>query len=285
MQPFLRWLTLQFLTTIQIFLASDLDKMSSLKDKVVLITGASSGIGAGTAIHFAKLGCHLALNGRNEDNLKSVVKQCEDTGLSKENILTIVGQVEDQQSCEKIINDTVKHFGRLDSLINNAGTLVTGSFETMSVEDFDRQMNVNVRSVFLLMKLAIPHLKMTKGTIVNVSSVAGLRSFPNIAAYATSKAAVDQMTRCTALDLAPYGIRVNAVNPGVIVTDIHRRAGMSEKDYAEFLEHSRSTHALGRAGTVEEVAKAIAFLASDDSTFTTGETLTVDGGRHAMCAR
>lgn len=259
--------------------------MSSLKDKVVLITGASSGIGAGTAIHFAKLGCLLALNGRNEDNLKSVVKQCEDTGLSKENILTIIGQVEDQQSCEKIINDTVKHFGRLDSLINNAGTLVTGSFETMSVEDFDRQMNVNVRSVFLLMKLAIPHLKMTKGTIVNVSSVAGLRSFPNIAAYATSKAAVDQMTRCTALDLAPYGIRVNAVNPGVIVTDIHRRAGMSEKDYAEFLEHSRSTHALGRAGTVEEVAKAIAFLASDDSTFTTGETLTVDGGRHAMCAR
>ncbi|KAK3908633.1 3-oxoacyl-[acyl-carrier-protein] reductase FabG [Frankliniella fusca] len=259
--------------------------MSGLKDKVVLITGASSGIGAGTAIYFAKLGSCLALNGRNEDNLKAVVKQCVDAGLSSEKIFTVLGPVEDELSCKKIIEETVKYFGRLDCLINNAGILITGSFEAMSVEDFDKQMNVNVRSVFLFTKLATPHLKKTKGTIVNVSSVAGLRSFPNIAAYCTSKAAVDQMTRCTALDLAPYGIRVNAVNPGVIVTDIHKRAGMSEKDYAEFIEHSKSTHALGRAGTVDEVAKCIAFLASEDSSFTTGETVTVDGGRHAMCAR
>ncbi|KAJ1523883.1 hypothetical protein ONE63_010438 [Megalurothrips usitatus] len=259
--------------------------MSSLKDKVVLITGASSGIGAAVAIHCAKLGSQLALTGRNEENLKGVVKDCENAGLAKNKILMVLGSVEDQSSCENIIRATIDHFGHLDVLVNNAGILVTGSLETLSVEDFDRQMNVNVRSVFMLSKFSIPHLKKTKGTIVNVSSVAGLRSFPNINAYATSKAAVDQMTKCTALELAPYGIRVNAVNPGVIITEIHKRAGMSEKQYAEFMESCKRTHALGRAGTVEEVAKAVAFLASDDSSFTTGETLTVDGGRHAMCPR
>lgn len=259
--------------------------MSSLSDKVVLITGASSGIGAGTAIHFAKLGSRLALSGRNEDNLKAVVKQCEDVGLAREKILMVLGSVEEESSCEKIVGDTVSRFGCLDVLINNAGILIGGSIEAMSIQDFDKQMSANVRSVFMLTKLAIPHLKKTKGTIVNVSSVAGLRSFPDLTAYATSKAAIDQMTRCTALDLAPYQVRVNAVNPGVIVTNIHRRAGMSEAEYEQFLVKCKQTHALGRAGNVEEVAKAIAFLASDDSSFTTGETLTVDGGRHAMCPR
>jgi len=259
--------------------------MSSLKDKVVLITGASSGIGAGTAVYFAKLGSKLALNGRNEGNLKEVVKQCEDAGLPKEKILLVLGPVEEQASCEKIIGSTVDHFGRLDVLVNNAGILVGGGIETCSVEDFDKQMNVNVRSVFMLTKLAVAHLLKTKGNIVNVSSVAGLRSFPNLVAYCTSKAAIDQLTKCIALDLGERGVRVNAVNPGVIVTDIHRRAGMSEKEYAEFLEKCKQTHILGRPGTVDEVAKAVAFLASDDSSFTTGETLTVDGGRHAMCPR
>src|SRR5688500_8378505 len=122
-------------------------------------------------------------------------------------------------------------------------------------------MNVNVRAVFRLMQKALPSLIDRRGNIVNLSSVAGLRSFPGVLAYCVSKAAVDQLTRCAALELAPKGIRVNAVNPGVVVTQIHRRGGMSEDDYAAFLEHSKTTHPLGRVGDAEEVADLILFLA------------------------
>lgn len=120
---------------------------------------------------------------------------------------------------------------------------------------------------------------------MNVSSVNGIRSFPNVLAYCMSKAAIDQFTRCAALDLAPKQVRVNSVNPGVIVTEIHKRAGMSSEEYEQFLKKCKQTHALGRPGEVEEVAKTIAFLASDDASFITGASVPVDGGRHAMCPR
>lgn len=112
-----------------------------------------------------------------------------------------------------------------------------------------------------------------------------MRSFPGVLAYNISKAALDQFTQCVALELADRGVRVNSVNPGVIVTDIHKRGGMDEKAYAAFLEHSRTTHALGRAGNTTEVAESIAFLASDRASFITGGILPVDGGRHSMCPR
>lgn len=120
----------------------------------------------------------------------------------------------------------------------------------------------------------------------SVSSVfLNQHQFPGVAAYNISKAGLDQLTRTAALELAPEGVRVNAVNPGVIVTELHKSAGMNDKEYEEFLNHSKATHALGRAGTVDEVSKAIAFLASDDSSFTTGVTLPIDGGRSQMCPR
>jgi NAD(P)-dependent dehydrogenase (short-subunit alcohol dehydrogenase family) len=112
-----------------------------------------------------------------------------------------------------------------------------------------------------------------------------LRSFPGILAYAVSKAAVDQLTRCAALELAARGVRVNAVNPGVVVTNLHRRSGMGEEQYAAFLERSKETHPMGRAGTPEEIADLIAFLASPNSGWITGETISIDGGRHLTCAR
>merc|ERR1712088_199768 len=140
----------------------------------------------------------------------------------------------------------------------------------------------NVRSLYHPTMLATPHLIKTKGNIVNVSSVNGMRSFPGVLAYNLSKAAVDQFTRCVALELAPKQVRVNCVNPGVIVTELQKRGGLDDEKYAKFLEHSKTTHALGRVGQPEEVAKAICFLASDDATFSTGVCLPVDGGRHAM---
>ncbi|XP_059494295.1 3-oxoacyl-[acyl-carrier-protein] reductase FabG [Stegostoma tigrinum] len=153
------------------------------------------------------------------------------------------------------------------------------------MEHFDQIMNINVRSVYNLTRLAVPHLIQSHGSIVNVSSVNGQRSFPGVVAYCMSKSALDQFTRCLALDLAPKKVRVNAVCPGVIVTDIHKRAGLGESEYAEFLNKCKVTHALGRPGQVDEVAQAIAFLASDAASFITGVTLPVDGGRHAMCPR
>jgi NAD(P)-dependent dehydrogenase (short-subunit alcohol dehydrogenase family) len=135
------------------------------------------------------------------------------------------------------------------------------------------------------MRAAAPLLSASRGAIVNVSSVTGLRAFPGVLAYCVSKAGVDQLTRCAALELAPNGVRVNAVNPGVVVTNLHRRSGMAEENYAAFLERSKETHPLGRPGSPEEVAELIVFLASAKSGWITGETISIDGGRHLTCAR
>ncbi|XP_055696789.1 3-oxoacyl-[acyl-carrier-protein] reductase FabG-like [Phlebotomus papatasi] len=256
----------------------------AFEGKVVLITGASSGIGVGTAILFAEQGAKLAITGRNEERLRETLGKCKSPKSGRSNAI-IVADVTKEDDAKKIINNTIAHFGQLDVLVNNAGILEGGSIENTSLEQYDSIMNTNVRSVYHLTMLAVPHLIKTKGNIVNVSSVAGTRSFPNILAYGMSKSAVDQFTKCTALELAPKQVRVNAVNPGVIVTDIHKRGGMDDKAYEEFLERGRTTHALGRVGTVDEVAEGIVFLASDRASFITGANLPICGGRHIMCPR
>ena len=153
------------------------------------------------------------------------------------------------------------------------------------MEDYDISMETNVKSAMILTQSCLPYLIKEKGSVVNVSSVTGTRSFPGVLPYCISKAALDQFTKCVALELADKGVRVNSVNPGVIVTNLHRRAGQSEEVYAKFLENCKNTHALGRAGTGDEVARTIAFLASDNASFITGELVHVDGGRHAMTPR
>lgn len=255
----------------------------SITGKIILITGASSGIGEATALHLAKLGAKLALAGRNKANLEKVSKAC--LLVSKNTPLLITGELANEEDVKKIVDSTVKHYLSLDVLVNNAGVLELGTIENTSLEQFDRIFNVNVRAVYQLTMLAVPHLIKSKGTIVNVSSVNGIRSFAGLLAYNMSKSALDQMTRCVALELAGRGVRVNSVNPGVVVTNLQKRGGMDDAAYAKFLEHSKETHALGRPGQPEEVAKAIAFLASDESSFTTGVNLPVDGGRHILCPR
>ncbi|XP_058826178.1 3-oxoacyl-[acyl-carrier-protein] reductase FabG-like [Topomyia yanbarensis] len=252
--------------------------------KVVLITGASSGIGAATAVYFAKLNATLALVGRNVANLNQVASDCETVGSIKP--LILVADVTKEEDNERVIAEVVEKLGKLDVLVNNAGKGASGSIETTTMEQYDDIMRTNVRSVFQLTKLAVPHLIRSKGNVVNVSSVAGQRSFPNFLAYCVSKAAIDQFTRCTALELAPKQVRVNAVNPGVIVTNFHREAGMDEDTYKLYLKRCEETHALGRVGQGSEVAAAIAFLAGENTaSFTTGVCLCVDGGKHAMCPR
>ncbi|XP_014101317.1 3-oxoacyl-[acyl-carrier-protein] reductase FabG [Bactrocera oleae] len=254
----------------------------SLAGKVVIVTGASSGIGAVTAEAFAKLGSKVVITGRNEANLKATEKACK-AANSKVELLLITADV--TTGAEKIIKSTIDKFGQLDVLVNNAGYGEVGSILDINVDQFDRVLNTNLRSVFLLTKYAAPHLIKTQGNIVNVSSVAGLRSFAGGSVYCTSKAALDQFTRCIALDLAPKNVRVNAVNPGTIVTEFHKRLGFTDEESAKFFEEAKAVHALGRVGEPKEVADAIIFLASDNSSFITGATLPIDGGRHAMCPR
>lgn len=260
--------------------------MSSLVGKVALITGASSGIGAATAVHFARLGVKLSLTGRNEANLQKVYDDCvSQMSPEADRPLLVIADVTSEGDVKTVVDKTVGKFGRLDILVNSAGVIETGSIETTSLEQYDRVMNANVRSVYHLTMLAVPHLVTTHGNIVNVSSVCGTRSFPGVLAYCVSKSAIDQLTNCTALELAAKGVRVNSVNPGVIVTNLHRSSGFTEDAYAKFLERAKETHPLGRHGEPEEVARAIAFLASDEASFITGEQLHVDGGRRAACPR
>jgi len=257
-----------------------------LSKKVALITGASSGIGAATAVLFARLGAQLSLTGRNETNLKRVGDECVDTLLSTdERPLLVAGDMAVESDVKRLVDATVEKFGGLDILVNNAGIMEFGTIETTSLEQFDFVMNVNVRSVYQLTMLCVPYLVQTRGSIVNVSSVCGSRSCPGVLSYSMSKSAIDQLTRCTALDLAAKGVRVNSVNPGTTITELQKRGGLADDAYANFVERSKVTHPLGRPGKPEEVAQAIAFLASDAASFITGEHVHIDGGRHAACPR
>ncbi len=249
-------------------------------NKRILITGASSGIGRATAEVFLQAGASVALAGRREEALKEVMASTSDGKA-----FLIAADLSDEKQSQSCMAQAIEMMGGLDVLVNSAGILKSGNIEATSLELWDEMMNINVRSVFHLMKLATPHLEQTKGNIVNVSSVTGLRSFPGVLAYCVSKAAVDQLTRCAALELAPKGIRVNAVNPGVVVSGLHRSGGMTDENYAAFLEHGKTTHPLGRVGQPSEVADLIYFLASDKAAWITGETVSIDGGRALTCAR
>ena len=160
----------------------------------------------------------------------------------------------------------------------------------MNPDEFRRLIETNLFAPYALTRHATPHLVASAASgrdasILNISSVASLRPYPNLLGYCTSKAALDMLTQSAAIELAPKKVRVNAINPGVVVTNLHRRSGMSEENYAAFLERSKETHPLGRAGSPEEIAELIVFLASDRAGWITGETISIDGGRHLTCAR
>jgi NAD(P)-dependent dehydrogenase (short-subunit alcohol dehydrogenase family) len=184
-----------------------------------------------------------------------------------------------------IVAKATTAIGGIDALVTAAGVIANGTVETTSDAAWDEMLDVNLRAPFRLMRAATPLLVASKGSVVNVSSVTGLRAFPGVLAYCVSKAGLDQLTRCAALEMAPHGVRVNAVNPGVTISNLHRRSGMTEENYAAFLERSRTTHPLGRAGEPEEIAELIWFLATDRASWITGETISIDGGRHLTCAR
>jgi NAD(P)-dependent dehydrogenase (short-subunit alcohol dehydrogenase family) len=251
-------------------------------DKAVLVTGATSGIGRAAAMRFGAEGARVALVGRDRAALDATRAAMGAAGARG---LVAAADVTREDDVRRAVDETVRAFGGLDVLVCGAGVIGTGTIETTSPDLWDQMMAVNVRSVFRLVQLALPALTPRKGNIVVVSSVNGQRAFPGVLAYCVSKAAVDQFVMCTSLELAPKGVRINAVNPGVTRTNLHRRSGMSEADYAAFVERSRTTHPIGRIGEPEEVADMICFLASDRAGMITGNCVFIDGGRHNTCAR
>jgi NAD(P)-dependent dehydrogenase (short-subunit alcohol dehydrogenase family) len=250
-------------------------------DKVVLVTGASSGIGRATARALAGEGAVLVLAGRRADRLAAEVAAAQQAGARA---MAVTGDVREEAVCARWVEEARGAFGGLDALVNAAGVIAPGGLLETDAATWDRVMDSNLRSIHLMTRAAAPELIKRRGAIVNLSSVAGPRPYANLLAYCVSKAGVDQYTRCAALDLAPHGVRVNAVNPGVVVTELHTVTN-AVPDYAGFLERSKTTHPLGRVGQPQEIAALILFLLGDESGWITGSTVGIDGGRALASAR
>ena len=243
-----------------------------LKGKVAIITGAGVGIGEATALLFAREGASVCVNSVSESGLK-VVKKINKAGGEA---LWVRCDVSREDDAKNIIDETIKAFGRLDILFNNAGIVAQGSVETCSIDDFDRNMAVNVRGVFLCSRYALPHLKKTKGTIINCSSSVALKGVADRAAYTASKGAVHSMTRAMAMDHIKDGIRVNAICPGTTNTPSLKERLTQKGDYEEVRKLYIARQPLGRLGEPEEIAEGILFLALNN--FCTGISLSIDGG-------
>ena len=243
-----------------------------LKGKVAIITGAGAGIGEATALLFAREGASVCVNSVSESGLK-VVKKINKTGGEA---LWVRCDVSREDDAKNIIDETIKAFGRLDILFNNAGIVAQGSVETCSIDDFDRNMLVNVRGVFLCSRYALPYLKKTKGTIINCSSSVALKGVAERAAYTASKGAVHSMTRAMAMDHIKDGIRVNAICPGTTNTPSLKERLTQKGDYEEVRKLYIARQPLGRLGEPEEIAEGVLFLALNK--FCTGVSLSIDGG-------
>ena len=249
--------------------------------KTVMVTGASSGIGRATARALGAEGANLVLAGRRRERLDEVAAELQAAGRET---LVVTGDTRDEAASVAWVKDALARFGGLDGLVNAAGVLGNGSTVDGPTAEWQRMMDINVTAVMQVTRAAAEALKARKGAVVNISSVAGVRPYANLAAYCTSKAAVEMYTRCAALDFAPFGVRVNAIAPGVVVTELHTVTG-AVADYPGFLERGKATHPIGRVGNAEEVAALILYLLSDQAGWITGASVAIDGGRALASAR
>lgn len=242
-----------------------------LENKVALITGGTTGIGFATAKRFIDEGAKVVITGTNPATLEAARSEL---GPQAE---VIASDASDENAVKSLIGDVVSKHGSIDVLFLNAGIAKFAPWEDHSVEDFDKQFAINVRGPWLAIKHAIPVLK-AGASIIATTSVANQMAMQGASAYSGTKAALEQLVRSAAAELAPKGIRVNAVSPGPIETPIFTKTGMSEAEMGEMASGIQGQVALGRFGTSEEVANVAMFLASSDSSFVTGQEYAVDGG-------
>ncbi len=246
-----------------------------LKDRVIVVTGAGSGIGRACAIEFANAGAKVVVADINMPGAEETVKQImagEGIAIAFKSDVSVPGSV------KQLVSFTLKTYSKVDALINNAAIQVNKTIEDITFEEWNLQMSVNVGGTFLCSKYFLPYLRETKGNIVNMSSVNGYFVEPMCAGYCTTKAAIIGLTKALAIDHGNEGIRVNCICPGYIDAGLAEGYFQSQADPAKARQDAGKLHALWRIGKPEEVAKAAVFLASDDASFITGSAVVVDGG-------
>ncbi|GAA1853771.1 SDR family NAD(P)-dependent oxidoreductase [Brevibacterium marinum] len=240
--------------------------MKRFENTVAIVTGGRSGIGREIALRLQDEGAEVFTVQRSGDD----------------RFPSISADISDAAGAQSAVDEVVARTGRLDVLVNNAGMMQESTVEDMSVEDWNRNLAVNLTGPFLMIRAALEHLRTTHGTIVNVGSLEGLGSNPGHAAYSASKAGLHGLTRAIAVDHGDEGIRCNAVAPGWIDTELNREFIESLADPQEFSREIGRIHPVGRSGKAEEVAALVAFLAADEASFITGQIYSVDGGRMAQ---
>ena len=246
-----------------------------LEDKVAIVTGSSKGIGAGIARVFSDEGAKVVVTCRTEDAGRKVA---EELGAAEGRALYIKVDVTRSQDVQDMIGEAVESFGKLDILVNNAGYHISKNVEETSEEEWEFIQNTNLRSTFLCSKYAIPHLRKTRGCIINISSMVGVVGQPNAAAYSATKGGQIAMTKNVAIDFAPDGIRANVICPGWIQTPLVEDWFGQQDDPDASRKYIYGQHPLGRIGTVEECGRLAAFLASEEAQFITGARFDIDGG-------
>lgn len=253
--------------------------MGKLDGKVALVTGATSGIGRAIAKLLAVEGATVALNGRDKVEGEKTVKTISNMGGSA---VFLHADISSADANRKLVASVLTEFGGLDILVPNAGVLGLGSVTTVTEKTWHQTLATNLHAVFYLLRAAIPHLKANekKGNIVVTGSIAAHKGFPNHAAYCASKGGLEALVRQAAVDYAP-DIRINMVQPGPVKTKLYEDSAVAFPNPDTVLDEVPESLPMNRIGSPEEIAKAVLFLASDDSSWTTGSVLTVDGGASA----